>query len=468
MADKITPTAGLYDGTTLDNPAGNLALGNKPKLIDGDYATDFGMATGASHQYESIGLDLGTAQSVGFFKLWDNNSSLHGNLVQGQLSIWGSSDNFTWTQVGGIVPFNNPHLLRVNDNCSVITPFVTNAPYRYWRLYFRAPFAVISNLTPLTFTELEAFTGAPFEATISSDGDIKILSETVTINSGGALKVSETVTKGSDSSVRISEIKTLTSDSTTKVSETKTITSGGSTKVSETKTIASTGTTQVSETKTITSAAEIPVPIPPGLITIQSSAVSVPYVDPYVFIFDNSDVAAAIPTASTTSDGQPAIKLSYQDAQLKHICNHTLATGIYSLTSCPRCLGTGIYYDIQFDPLGQITPVTDEYKLAQDLEKIMLTESNIFHPDYATNLKKYIGEASGRKIAQIVRKDIIDGVTRLMNSQKGVTSSTREQISSIISIEVDADVDPTKLIYKVQVLTSSGEIKGIGGSIPLI
>lgn len=191
-------------------------------------------------------------------------------------------------------------------------------------------------------------------------------------------------------------------------------------------------------------------------------------VDPTVFVFDNSNVDAALPTATTTSTGQAVTKITYPEVQLKHTCNHALATGQFTLQRCPRCLGTGVYYDIQFDNAGQVVPIADESKLGQDLEKIILTEVNVFHPEYAANLKKYIGKESGRTIAQIVRKDIIDAVTQIMNYQKTVTQSTREQISSILSIDVSADVDPSKLIYRVRVLTTSGAVKGVDGFIPLV
>lgn len=143
--------------------------------------------------------------------------------------------------------------------------------------------------------------------------------------------------------------------------------------------------TEPTQLTTITSTAYV------AVNTTITSGATVFTASPSSFIVESSPVVADIPAPVTLVSGGGGAN-RFSSVKLKHTCNHALSTGQYTLSTCPRCLGAGIYYDIQFDDIGQVVSVADVDKLAQDLEKIILTEANVFHANYAANLKKYIGK----------------------------------------------------------------------------
>jgi len=78
-----------------------------------------------------------------------------------------------------------------------------------------------------------------------------------------------------------------------------------------------------------------------GSGSITSNAYILPYstANPYSF---------AIPFPSiTTTD--PVYNDAIFDLNLKQTCDHVLSSGRYTLNTCPRCLGTGYYYDLKFN-----------------------------------------------------------------------------------------------------------------------
>ena len=151
------------------------------------------------------------------------------------------------------------------------------------------------------------------------------------------------------------------------------------------------------------------------------------------------------------------------DIKLKHVCNHKLSDGQYTLSKCPRCLGTGYYYDIKFNEMGKLVEISLEDKLQQALEKLVLTDENKFHEDVAIGLKKWLGEVPISKIKAIIKYDLIDGITALKDSQKSVAGlSPRTQIESIDSIVI-TNLDIDSLHYIVTITTISGETVNLRG-----
>ena len=180
-------------------------------------------------------------------------------------------------------------------------------------------------------------------------------------------------------------------------------------------------------------------------------------VDPNIFTFASPSTAV--------SKGRR--NYNTYDIKLKHTCSHYLSDIQYTLSKCPRCLGTGYYYDAKFNEMGRLIQISLEDKLQQALEKLVLTDENKFHTDVAIGLKKWLGEVPISKIKAIIKYDLMEGIVALKNSQKSIEGlSSRAQISSIDDIIVTA-LDVDDLHYTVIVTTVSGETTNLGGVISL-
>jgi len=152
MSSKITPNAGLYSAT-LDPPPIALtgySLGAKPSLIDGDKTTECGSWNGWNVYQESYGLDLGSAQTVGSFIIYDDNGTSD-PLSSGQVVVLYGSDNDNWTQheildhLSGLSRSGNATI------CTLSTP----ATGRYWRIYIASALSVA--VTAIGIAEIEAY-----------------------------------------------------------------------------------------------------------------------------------------------------------------------------------------------------------------------------------------------------------------------------------------------------------------------
>lgn len=162
----------------------------------------------------------------------------------------------------------------------------------------------------------------------------------------------------------------------------------------------------------------------------------------------------------------------YREPQLKWTCTHNLPSGQYTLYTCPRCLGQGYYYDIKFDAGGLIPQVWDETKLAQELEKITITDFNPFHPEYGAKLKSRAGQVSKDELKAIIRTDLLNAIYNLVKYQKAEANkgtedgyfSPRELIDSVKKIEI-AELSVTELSFVIYVLTVSGKEVEITGKI---
>ena len=165
----------------------------------------------------------------------------------------------------------------------------------------------------------------------------------------------------------------------------------------------------------------------------------------------------------------------YQEPQLKHVCDHSLSSGAYSINACPRCLGSGIYYDIKIDELGRIPQVHRDTKLMQDIEKITLTAlgDNKFHDRYGSLVSNIYGTAVSENTRTIrLKQSIIDAVMRIKSLQLLVMGNNAgnfgpsELIQRIDKIEVFNYVnDPRSVGYTVYIVTLSGETKLVEGTI---
>ena len=155
------------------------------------------------------------------------------------------------------------------------------------------------------------------------------------------------------------------------------------------------------------------------------------------------------------------------DIKLKHTCSHYLNNIQYTLNTCPRCLGTGYYYDAKFNEMGRLVQISLEDKLQQALEKLVLTDENKFHTDVAIGLKKWLGEVPISKIKAIIKYDLVKSLIVLQKTQRDVPDlSGRSQIASVDNIEVYENLEsPDTLEYLVEITTMSGDKKELTGTV---
>lgn len=180
-------------------------------------------------------------------------------------------------------------------------------------------------------------------------------------------------------------------------------------------------------------------------------------IDPTVFTYAEAAVAVE----------DTAINYTVFDMKLKHTCNHNLIDGQYTLSTCPRCLGIGFYYDIKFNAAGKPLEVSLSDKLAQTLEKFVLTENNDFHPEVAINVQQWLGGSPISEIKAIIKFELSKSLMTLMDTQQGVVNLSNEaQIASIDSIEVFEDTDnPGTLDYAVTITTAAGSSRELAGTV---
>jgi len=139
---------------------------------------------------------------------------------------------------------------------------------------------------------------------------------------------------------------------------------------------------------------------------------------------------------------------------------------------CPRCYGTNLVNDIQFDSQGKVLVVYDFVKLIQDYFKRLFTKkfSNIFHTDEGSYFPSFIGtaKANAGTIQALIRNEFVKMVTVVRDKQKiqipiqGISNA--EQIAYIEQLTVTA-VDPTSVSVDMKVRSKSNDIALLSASI---
>ena len=141
----------------------------------------------------------------------------------------------------------------------------------------------------------------------------------------------------------------------------------------------------------------------------------------------------------------------------------------YSITNpvapnqCPRCLGTEIENDYQFDSTGAALTIVDTNLLYQMCLKAILTElkSNVYYPWYGTSLIQSIGTKAGPGSAQAIQQTIRTALTNVQNLQASQAKfqrvSAAERLYSIDQVQAtQSPVDPTAFLVNVVVRSYSG------------
>lgn len=194
--------------------------------------------------------------------------------------------------------------------------------------------------------------------------------------------------------------------------------------------------------------------------------------DTYVLAYSPVDPAHfSFPSTITPQITLPQVNTTAFDLSLKHVCNHVLSSGTFKLNICPRCLGSGFYYDIKLSPDGLFETISKISKLQQELEKITLTEGNPFHPDYGANLQARVGNISIQRLKPIIESDLRKAIGQLQKFQEQASGvnifSSDELISHIDSIIIQEN-GQTGLQFNVYIITKSAEKITLQGSINLV
>jgi hypothetical protein len=135
------------------------------------------------------------------------------------------------------------------------------------------------------------------------------------------------------------------------------------------------------------------------------------------------------------------------DAKIFTLCDHTTGGKTYMVDLCPKCLGKGYYYDIEFDLQGQAKLITGTHKLQQEVLKICNDEkgNNLYFSRWGSNLHNLIGskqdKLSNSRLQMMVRMSLeyLQLLQQSANKEYG-NFSQDEILLGIESIEMQSYV----------------------------
>jgi phage baseplate assembly protein W len=128
--------------------------------------------------------------------------------------------------------------------------------------------------------------------------------------------------------------------------------------------------------------------------------------------------------------------------------------------------------DIKIEPDGSLSTVIDNYKLRQDIVKILLTKlgENKFHPNYGSEVGAIkIGYISDQELLEIdLKASVEEAVRKIISLQKGQTLrqyvTPGERIISILNVSAERDnVDPR--LYSMFITVQTGALTTITESV---
>jgi hypothetical protein len=128
--------------------------------------------------------------------------------------------------------------------------------------------------------------------------------------------------------------------------------------------------------------------------------------------------------------------------------------------------------DIKISPDGNLSFVYDNYKLRQDIIKVLLTKNgeNKFHPTYGSGVGAIdIGHSVDRELLEIdLRASVEDALRKIMSLQRAQSRrqylTPAETIISILNISVERDtIDPR--LYSIFISVQTGALSTITESV---
>ena len=146
-------------------------------------------------------------------------------------------------------------------------------------------------------------------------------------------------------------------------------------------------------------------------------------------------------------------------------------TYITSLADCPKCLGSGTYWDIALDKLGHEVVIENEAKLIQDVVKGTFTirGSNAYYSWYGTLFEALIGGKLSdlNRLKLAMAQDVtafFSNLKDLQNQQaKYQTLTDQERIEQLISISIQLPDQTNPSLVEVSIIfrNKAGNVKSI-------
>ena len=130
----------------------------------------------------------------------------------------------------------------------------------------------------------------------------------------------------------------------------------------------------------------------------------------------------------------------------------------------PQPLPTGQQYyfgdqsnDLQVNTVGDLFTVSGAQKLAQDINKILLTVqgTNTFFPLYGTNLQNYIGQKiNDQSVVSNIRTEVVNAMNVLNFIRQGAPANEIPDILQYLAVNQS---DPLTITITLTVISVAGE-----------
>jgi len=134
-----------------------------------------------------------------------------------------------------------------------------------------------------------------------------------------------------------------------------------------------------------------------------------------------------------------------------------------AVRNCPKCGGFDLQYDYEYSNIGRPVTVINEEKLAQDMEKIVLTikGSSIYYTWYGTLMVSMIGAKQPRHSIKVrLQREVAEALDNLKSIQEKQeafqTVTDREALFQLQGVSVVETTDPTLYRIFVRAQTQAG------------
>jgi len=143
-------------------------------------------------------------------------------------------------------------------------------------------------------------------------------------------------------------------------------------------------------------------------------------------------------------------------------CDHVVDGQAYSPDECPRCNGTGYYYDFSLDGKGRVVRLYGLPLLFEQIRKAFLTlrGENVFHEAYGTRLREFIGKTISEEDVVFEVESALGFIALNQQNQRaaGQSLADDEVLRELVSVEV-VEKDPRS--PEIRVTIRSKEISTV-------
>lgn len=145
-------------------------------------------------------------------------------------------------------------------------------------------------------------------------------------------------------------------------------------------------------------------------------------------------------------------------------CNHVVGEPEvkYVLSTCPRCLGKGVYGDVLFDDHGKLKTYQGASQLKQQLQKLLVENKRRTGYGFDYTLLKGTIDSSRTMVIQREIARLLNYFITTQQLEKGDNYYYRstEELKESISIKVYQDsLEPRKVIALIAVRTVSNTVE---------